>query len=86
MNKNTKGIVTVIAVIAIVGGGWYLTRNKNRQYARVIIEAGKASNYAVLITFDKSFLKAWSKAVRGNDTTFEYNGKNYNTQGGKVAQ
>jgi len=33
-----------------------------------------------------AFLRAWSKAAGQNTQTFDYNGKTYNTQGGKAVK
>jgi len=82
MNKNTKGIITVIAVLTIVGGAWFLTRKTNSKYAHFIVDSGKHSNYAFIVTFDKAFLKEWVKAIKNGAETFEYNGKQVSTQGG----
>jgi hypothetical protein len=84
MNNNTKGIVAVGVVGAIVLAVILLTKDKKASYAMAIIKAGKAGNYLSLITFDVEFLKEWSKAVKNGSDTFVVNGKTYNTQGGKV--
>jgi hypothetical protein len=33
-----------------------------------------------------AFLRAWSKAAKNNQTTFEYNGKTINTKGGRAVR
>lgn len=84
MNNNTKGIITVVGVGAIVLAVVLMTKDNKASYAMAIIKAGKASNYLSLITFDVEFLKEWSKAVKNGSETFVINGKTHNTQGGKV--
>lgn len=86
MNKTTKGIITVVAVLAIAGGVWYYTSQNKRAYATIILRSGKASNYASLLTFDEPFLRSWAKATKRNLETFIHNGKEYLTQGGKAKQ
>jgi len=86
MNKNTKGIITVIAVLTIVGGAWFLTRKTNSKYAHFIVDSGKSSNYAIVVTFDKAFLKEWVKAIKNSTDTFDYQNKKYNTQGGTAVK
>lgn len=83
MNKNTKGILTVLGVVVVAGIAIsVLTKNK-RAFATVIMKGGAASNYATLLTFDEDYLRAWAKAVKRNQTSFEYKNETYLTQGGK---
>jgi predicted nucleic-acid-binding protein len=84
MNNNTKGIVAVGVVGAIVLAVILLTKDKKASYAMTIIKAGKYnSSYNDLISFDKEFLKAWADAVKNKQDTFFVQGKNHNTQGGR---
>lgn len=84
MNKNTKGIVTIIAVLAVAGGVWYFTTQNKRAYASIISKSGNAGNFAALLTFDEPFLRSWAKATKRNLETFIHNGKEYLTKGGKA--
>jgi len=40
----------------------------------------------VLHTFGEGYLKEWAKASKRGITTFTYEGKTYNTQGGKATK
>lgn len=84
MNNNTKGIIAVGVVGAVVLSVILMAKDKKASYAMAIIKAGKAGNYLSLITFDVEFLREWSKAVKDKSETFVVNGKTHNTQGGKV--
>lgn len=83
MNKNTKGIITIVAVAAVVLAIWHYTHQNAKAYAKAIIKLGGSSNYAVLITFEEAFLKAWAKAITAGKSEFTYQSVKYNTQGGK---
>lgn len=84
MNKNLKGLLAIL----LVGGVAYLAYtklyNKKNRFAKMIIKSENASNMATLITFDEGFLKEWAKASRKQLPTFSYQGKTYNTKGGKA--
>jgi hypothetical protein len=80
MNNNTKSI---IVLVVFAGVGFYVYTNTKRYYANVIVNKGKyGSGVDALMTFDKDFLKVWSKASKKNEPTFTLNGKIFNTQGG----
>ena len=83
MNINTKGLFTSLSVIAILGSIWVISRHTNRRYANMIIESGKATNYALLVAKDHMFLMEWWKAIKHNETTFDYKGVTYNADGGE---
>jgi hypothetical protein len=83
MNKNTKGIIAVLAVAAVTVVAVRLLFKSKRAYASVIIKAGKAQNYVMLLSFDENYLRAWAKAVKKGQDTFTVNGNSYNTTGGK---
>jgi hypothetical protein len=84
MKKNT---LVWIAVYGLVAYGSYYAFFSKTAYAKKIIKAGK-SNQSLqdLKIFDMAFLRAWSKAAGQNTQTFDYNGKTYNTQGGKAVK
>jgi len=84
MNKTLKGILAV----TIVGGLVYLAYTQSKgnfgKYVLIITEKGNAENAQKLLTFDEKFLKEWAKASKKDFPTFEYQGKTYNTKGGKI--
>lgn len=77
----------VIAVLILVGGGYFLytriLKNKNSDDISVILMSGNANNKALLLTFEPAFLSSWANAIKNNESTFEYKAKSYNTKGGK---
>jgi hypothetical protein len=82
MSKNTKGIVTVVAVVVFAVAIYHFTHATKKVYAQRIIKLGGSSNYITLLTFDEGYLKEWSKALTNARETFDYNGKTYRTSGG----
>lgn len=84
MNNNTKGIIAVVGVGAVVLAAILISKGSKSSYANIIIKAGKyGRGLNELITFDKEFLKAWSQAVKNNQDKFFVQGSNHNTQGGR---
>ena len=85
MNKQTKGIVTVLAVAAVVAGAFVFFNRGKAQVAKYISKMVNAT-YVVLLTFEEGFLRAWAKALKKGDEAFDYNGKTYVTLTGKAKQ
>ena len=84
MKKKTLIWIAVYGVVAY--GAYYMYFSKTA-YAKKIIKAGKyKGSLEDLKSFDMAFLRVWSKAAGQNNPTFDYNGKTYNTQGGKAAK
>ena len=83
--KNNGFKIVVVAIL--LGGGYFLynriQKNKQTDDVDVIINSGNISNKMVLETFQPEFIKAWANAVKVNSLTFTFEGKNYNTKGGK---
>ena len=85
MNKKVVFYVGLYAVVAY--GAYYMFFSKNA-YAKTI---KKTNNYGGSIEelkdlLGKNFLKLWAKAAKNNVPTFEFEGKNYNTKGGKIVR
>jgi hypothetical protein len=59
-------------------------KNSSESDIDVIVNSGASSNKLALATFQPEFTKAWANAVKANTPTFVFNGKNYNTTGGKA--
>ncbi len=56
-------------------------------YAKAIIKAGKYGKSAEeLKSFGMNFLRPWAKAAKNNQPTFTFEGKTYNTQGGRISK
>ena len=87
-------IFQVVALAIIVGGGYVIykriktntTNAESVSNVDTIIVAGKHSNRKFIETFQPEFLSAWAKAIKENKTTFVYNGKTINTQGGRTVK
>jgi hypothetical protein len=86
MNNNVKGLIAVLVVGSIGYYAYMKAYGSKHKYAKQIIKAGNSSNMAVLHTFGEGYLKEWAKASKRGTTTFTYEGKTYNTQGGKATK
>ncbi len=86
MSSTTKGIITVVTVLAVGYAAYYfLLWDKKAFYAKKIEAAGKHGSASSLIQIlGEDFLKQWYKAVKKGSDSFLYQGKTYNTQGGKL--
>lgn len=87
MTNGTRNGLIALAVIGIGGVlAWKFLLQTKRAFVRIITKKGAYKGSAItLMTFDEGFLKEWAKAVRKDKPKFSYNGKEYNTQGGKAA-
>jgi hypothetical protein len=85
MNKKTIFYVGVYAVAAY--GAYYMFFSKSA-YVRTIKKtnnySGTAKDLKDLV--GKNFLKPWARAAKNNVPTFEFEGKTYNTKGGKIVR
>jgi len=88
--NTKKGIYLGLAILAI---GSYMVYKKlfsgkasKEDSASVIAKAGKHSNFKFLMTMEADFLKAWVKAIEIEESSFNYNGKEYNTNGGTTVK
>lgn len=83
MNKKTFFYIALYAAAAY--GGWYLYNNTKKAYARTILKEGMAGGgEAALLAFGKNYLKPWAMAAKAKQPTFTFEGKVYNTKGGKL--
>jgi len=57
-----------------------------QDYASVIIQKGNSSagSYGQIVNFSQDFLKNWADASISGAKTFQYQGKIYNTKGGRA--
>jgi hypothetical protein len=84
MNKKTLLYVGIYAVVAY--GAYYMYFSKDA-YAKAIIKAGKyRGTKEDLKAFGMNFLRPWSKSAKNNMPTFLFEGKAYNTNGGKIVR
>lgn len=76
-----------IAVYAAAAFGVYQLYFSKDAYAKTIIKAGKyGGSLEALKSFGMNFLRPWAKAAKNNQPTFIFQGKTFNTQGGRVKQ
>ena len=81
---KTKTLVW-IGVYAVVAYGAYYMFFSKQAYAKKIKDAGKyGGSIDDLKSFGMNFLRPWAKAAKDNQPTFTFEGKTYNTQGGRV--
>jgi hypothetical protein len=83
MNNRT---LLYIGIYAVVGYGAYYMFFSKDAYVKTI---RKTNNYGgseqeLKDLVGKNFLKQWAKAAKNNVPTFEFEGKTYNTKGGKI--
>lgn len=84
MQQGNKTLIWV-AIYGVIGYGVYKYFFSKKRYANIIASSGNfSSGVSVLTTFDAPFLKNWSTAAKNGQPTFMYNGKTYNTKGGKA--
>jgi hypothetical protein len=84
MKKNT--ILWVLGYAVVAYGAYSLFFSK-KAYAKQIIAQGKyQGQLSTLENFDMGFLRVWAKAAKGGQPTFMYQGKNYNTNGGRAVK
>lgn len=93
MKLKTKNVVPVIAIGVVI---WYLYSRRGKKataseptkadYANTIISSGNFTSFAALMNFDEDFIKVWATAAKAGQPKFVYNGKTYNTKGGKAYQ
>lgn len=83
--KN-KTIFWVVGFGAVAFGVYQLYFSKSA-FANTIIRTGNfTSGKAALMGFGSNFLKPWAKAAKNGQPTFVFEGKTYNTNGGRVKQ
>ena len=84
--KKEHGVWIALAIAVLGAATYFLFRNNKKRYAGIIVNMGASSQpLAWLITLDEGFLKAWVNGLNSGAVTFSYQGKNYNTSGGKAA-
>jgi hypothetical protein len=90
MNKNVKGAI-VIGSLALTGYLVYvLFFSYKRDKALVVKNLNAEFGYKVeresfINEMPKAYVKSWAKAIREGNEFFFWDGKKYNTSGGKVA-
>lgn len=81
--KTNKTLI-YIAAYAVVGYVVYSYFFSKKHYAKIILNSGKYSGTINdLMSFDTSYVKAWSKAIKNGEPAFFLAGKSYDTETGK---
>ena len=88
--KITDNAIKIAVALILVSGATvvYLRISKNKAGTDVdtIVSSGASSNKTFLQTLQPEYLKAWADAIKANVVTFTFNGKKYNTTGGKAVK
>ena len=87
MSKSVRNGIIVVAIVAVAG---YIAIKKfllpdSREVIIKYLDAtfGYDPEHTTDVnSWDKGYVDAWSKALMNGQSTFSYNGKNYNTNGG----
>lgn len=81
VNNKTIAILIGAAVVGFAAYKYFWDSKKH--YAQVILSSGMyGSGSAALESFEKEYLKEWSKAAKSGVDTFVYAGRSFNTKGG----
>ena len=86
--KNKIYIGISLAILAVGGYLVYTkflvapTRTKEENIAIIVSNNFSLNKNNLLLSFDDGFLNEWATAVTKGKKTFNYNRKDYNTQGG----
>jgi flagellar basal body-associated protein FliL len=84
MNKKT---LLYVGIYAVVGYGAYYMFFSKSAYAKAIKKANAYSgSEESLKAFGTNYLRPWAKAAKNNVPTFLFEGKAYNTKGGKIVR
>ena len=67
----------------VIPGTTEMTKQLSAEY---IVSSGNSAKLSTVLTFEEAFVKAWAKAAMAGLKSFDYNGKKYNTKGGKVVR
>lgn len=82
MNKKVVFYVGLYAVVAY--GAYYMFFSKNAYAKTIKKQDASTGTLEQLKKYDMSFLRVWAKASKNNIPTFDFEGKTYNTKGGKA--
>jgi hypothetical protein len=78
----------IAGLVILAVGGYFLYKrvntNKTTGDADVIVSSGSFATKSTLLTFQPEFVSAWASGVKAGSPTFTFQGKKYNTQGGKA--
>lgn len=87
--KNKAYIWVALAILGVGGFLIYKELKKVKVLTKsdsidIIISNEKHNDKNVISSFEDAFLGVWANAVLEKQEVFKYNGKTYNTQGGRA--
>jgi hypothetical protein len=85
--EKEKILNYAIWTTVLVGAGYFLHKLyfSKSSYAKSIVKTGNyQSGVDNLMQFDAPFLKAWSSSAKKGETTFQYQGKTHEINGGRI--
>jgi hypothetical protein len=90
MNKNTRNGLIVVAVVLVAA--YFAYKKFVLPDSRLVITryldatfGPSAEHQTQVNSMEQGYVDAWSKALMNGQSTFTYNGKTYNTNGGTAA-
>lgn len=83
-DKHIKIAGLLILISGAIAVYLKVKKNSSDSDIDIIVNSGASSNKTVLKTLQPEYLKAWADAVKANSQSFTFNGKTYNTTGGKA--
>lgn len=82
MNAHVKGMIATGIVIGTLVSIYFLSQSKATLAKEIISRGGSSS--PTIVSFGKKFLSVWLNALKKNEAEFIYQGKVYNTKGGRA--
>lgn len=82
-----KSTLIWIGVYALVGYTAYSMFFSKKSFAKKIIDTGASTGTVEsLMNFEVGFLRAWSNAAKKSENIFTFQGKVFNTKGGRAVK
>jgi hypothetical protein len=82
MKNKTLVWIGVYAVVGYFAYSYFYSKKSNIQ--KIISSGNSTGSVSSLEGFDTGYLRKWANASKNNEPAFIYQGKIYNTKGGKA--
>jgi hypothetical protein len=82
MNNKTLVWIGIYAVVGYFAYSYFYS--KKSSIKKIILSGNFAGSESNLEGFDTGFLRMWANASKNNEPAFIYQGKIYNTKGGRA--
>lgn len=82
MNTHVKGMIATGFIIGTILSIYFLSQSKATLAKEIIARGGSSS--PTIVSFNKKFLLAWLNALKRDEAQFIYEGKVYNSKGGRA--